>query len=212
MHKPSSSLLLSLPTKRIHSSNRPRARERRYCTRGDASNKSFPLNHQSMCDTTLHSKGPGIGKHIPPHSDCASVQRSEAAWFDAPIIASPATVPYTRLTCARNATTTTTRSRNKGWKDGGFLSVQWRTETSTGNLTECYGLHVRSAVEERRLSLGFSRSQVFFNTDLVGETSTTYNATVRHTIWILYTQRHLDGAPCQDLVKHRAFWNVLTLF
>ncbi|CAM9633051.1 unnamed protein product [Ectocarpus sp. 12 AP-2014] len=66
----------------------------------------------------------------------------------------------------------------EGWKDGGFLSVQWRTETSTGNLTECYGLHVRSAVEERRLSLGFSRSQVFFNTDLVGETSTTYNATV----------------------------------
>ncbi|CAB1096761.1 unnamed protein product [Ectocarpus sp. CCAP 1310/34] len=66
----------------------------------------------------------------------------------------------------------------EGWKDGGFLSVQWRTETSTGNLTECYGVHVRSAVEERRLSLGFSRSQVFFNTDLVGETSTTYNATV----------------------------------
>ncbi|CAN0211757.1 unnamed protein product, partial [Ectocarpus fasciculatus] len=66
----------------------------------------------------------------------------------------------------------------EGWRGGRFLAVQWRTETSTGNLTECYVHHVRSAVEERRLSLGFSRSQVFFNTDLVGETSTTYNATV----------------------------------
>lgn len=84
--------------------------------------------------------------------------------------------------------------------------MQWRTETSTGNLTECYGLHVRSAVEERRLSLGFSRSQVFFNTDLVGETSTTYNATVRHTS--MRTPKYAST----DLVKHRAFWNVLTRF
>lgn len=58
------------------------------------------------------------------------------------------------------------------------MAVQWRTETSTGNLTECYKLHVRSAVEERRLELGFGQDQVFFNTDLVGQASTTYNATV----------------------------------
>lgn len=58
------------------------------------------------------------------------------------------------------------------------MAVQWRTETSTGNLTECYDLHVRSAVEEQRLALGFGRNQVFFNTDLVGQASTTYNASV----------------------------------
>lgn len=58
------------------------------------------------------------------------------------------------------------------------MAVQWRTETSTGNLTECYRLHVRSAVEERRLALGFRRHQVFFNIDLVGQASTTYNASV----------------------------------
>lgn len=58
------------------------------------------------------------------------------------------------------------------------MAVQWRTETSTGNLTECYQLRVRSAVEEQRLALGFGRNQVFFNTDLVGQASTTYNASV----------------------------------
>ena len=71
----------------------------------------------------------------------------------------------------------------KGWKGGEFMAVQWRTETSTGNLTECYELHVRSAVEEQRLALGFGRDQVFFNTDLVGQASTTYNASVSF-VWL----------------------------
>lgn len=59
------------------------------------------------------------------------------------------------------------------------MAVQWRTETSIGNLSECYELHVRSSVEDRRLALGFGRDQIFFNTDLVGQASTTYNASVR---------------------------------
>lgn len=67
----------------------------------------------------------------------------------------------------------------KGWRNGRFMAVQWRTETSIGNLSECYELHVRSSVEDRRLALGFGRDQIFFNTDLVGQASTTYNASVR---------------------------------
>lgn len=59
------------------------------------------------------------------------------------------------------------------------MAVQWRTETSTGNLTQCYERYVQSAVEEQRLELGFGREQVYFNTDLVGQASTTYNASVR---------------------------------
>lgn len=67
----------------------------------------------------------------------------------------------------------------KEWRDGQFMAVQWRTETSTGNnLRRCYETHVRSSVEKRRKALGFGKRQVFFNTDLVGQASTTYNVSV----------------------------------
>lgn len=67
----------------------------------------------------------------------------------------------------------------KEWRGGKFMAVQWRTETSTGNnLTRCYESHVRPSVEERRKALGLEKRRVFFNTDLVGQASTTYNASV----------------------------------
>jgi len=66
---------------------------------------------------------------------------------------------------------------NQGWEGEAYLTVQWRTETSTGNLTRCYGL-VRDRVEEYRLREGLGRGQVFFNTDLVAHTSGTYASKV----------------------------------
>ncbi|CAM9689618.1 unnamed protein product, partial [Hapterophycus canaliculatus] len=62
-----------------------------------------------------------------------------------------------------------------GWEDQAFLAVQWRTETSTGNLTVCY-CHVRDAVEEYRLKEGLGRRQVYFNTDLAVNASDTYGS------------------------------------
>lgn len=71
------------------------------------------------------------------------------------------------------------------WGNGSFMAVQWRTETSTGNLTACYERYMRSAVEEQRLYLGFKRNQVYVNTDLVGRASTTYNSSVRFHFFLL---------------------------
>lgn len=61
----------------------------------------------------------------------------------------------------------------KFWQNGTFLAVQWRTETATGSLVECYP-HVRAAVEKFREKEGFERRQVFFNTDLTAGASFTY--------------------------------------
>ncbi|CAN0013113.1 unnamed protein product [Ectocarpus fasciculatus] len=65
--------------------------------------------------------------------------------------------------------------QQEGWENQAFLAVQWRTETSTGNLTVCYG-HVREAVERYREQEGFGRDQVFFNTDLTPHASGTYSS------------------------------------
>ncbi|CAM9950932.1 unnamed protein product [Ectocarpus sp. 6 AP-2014] len=65
--------------------------------------------------------------------------------------------------------------QQQGWENEAFLAVQWRTETSTGNLTACYG-HVREAVERYREQEGFDRGQVFFNTDLTPHSSGTYSS------------------------------------
>ncbi|CAN0144509.1 unnamed protein product [Scytosiphon promiscuus] len=62
-----------------------------------------------------------------------------------------------------------------GWEGQAFLAVQWRTETSTGNLTLCY-CHVRDAVEKHRAREGLERSQVYFNTDLAANASDTYGS------------------------------------
>ncbi len=93
------------------------------------------------------------------------------------------------------------------------MAVQWRTETSMGNLTECYDLHVRSAVEDRRLALGFGRDQIFFNTDLVGQASTTYNASVRsgfRSVWLFTTVS--DGSSCGFVRYNRTLLVVLVLY
>ena len=58
------------------------------------------------------------------------------------------------------------------------MAVQWRTETSRGNLKDCLYRHVLPAVEKRRKELKFSVMKVFFNVDLVGQVSTTYNSSV----------------------------------
>lgn len=60
------------------------------------------------------------------------------------------------------------------------MAVQWRTETSTGNLTMCYQ-HVREGVEKYLAKKGFAPGQVFFNTDLTPHTSGTYASQV----WLL---------------------------
>lgn len=60
------------------------------------------------------------------------------------------------------------------------MAVQWRTETSTGNLARCYERYVVPAIEQQRRWLGLGRNQVFFNTDLVGQASTTYNTSVSY--------------------------------
>ena len=62
------------------------------------------------------------------------------------------------------------------------MAVQWRTETSTGNLSWCYERYIVPAIEEQRRWLGFKRNQVYFNTDLVGQVSTTYNTSVSLTV------------------------------
>lgn len=67
----------------------------------------------------------------------------------------------------------------QGWERRRFIAVQWRTETSRGNLTQCYDRYVGPAVEEHRLRRGLGRNQVYFNTDLVGRTSGTYRRSVR---------------------------------
>lgn len=66
----------------------------------------------------------------------------------------------------------------QGWENGQFVAVQWRTETSVGNLTDCYFRYVQPTIEEHRKALGLTLDQVFFNTDLVGQASTTYNSSV----------------------------------
>ncbi|CAM9104073.1 unnamed protein product [Scytosiphon promiscuus] len=66
-------------------------------------------------------------------------------------------------------------NEQSGWEGQAFLAVQWRTETSTGNLTLCY-CHVRDAVEKHRSREGLERGQVYFNTDLVADTSDTYGS------------------------------------
>lgn len=71
----------------------------------------------------------------------------------------------------------------QGWKNGEYLAVQWRTETSTGNLSTCYR-HVHDMVEKYREEQGFDRNQVFFNTDLQEQTSGTYaNKVPRYHDW-----------------------------
>lgn len=69
----------------------------------------------------------------------------------------------------------------QGWEREGYLAVQWRTETSTGNLTRCYG-HVRDRIEEYRTREVFKRGQVFFNTDLPQHVSTTYSKVCLRTL------------------------------
>ncbi|CAB1096959.1 unnamed protein product [Ectocarpus sp. CCAP 1310/34] len=78
----------------------------------------------------------------------------------------------------------------KDWETGEFVAVQWRTELSNGNLTECYQ-EVKALVEEQRVALGYGTHQVLFNTDLYGKTSGTYKASA---------QAH--GAAVLDLINH----------
>lgn len=61
----------------------------------------------------------------------------------------------------------------KGWRNGTFLTVQWRTETATGKLVTCYR-QVREMVDEFREKEGYERRQVFFNTDMPAGASGTY--------------------------------------
>ncbi|CAN0167309.1 unnamed protein product [Pylaiella littoralis] len=68
--------------------------------------------------------------------------------------------------------------QQKEWATGQFLAVQWRTETSFGNLTECYQ-EVKAVVEEQREKLGYGTHQVLFNTDLYGKTSGTFSASAQ---------------------------------
>ncbi|CAN0302975.1 unnamed protein product [Pylaiella littoralis] len=63
--------------------------------------------------------------------------------------------------------------RQEGWAGGQFLAVQWRTEVSFGDLSECYK-EVKSIVEEQRIRLGYGTHQVLFNTDLYGKASHSY--------------------------------------
>lgn len=51
---------------------------------------------------------------------------------------------------------------------------------------QCYHRYVKAAVEEHRVRLGYDRSKVFLNTDLVGQASTTYNSSVsyRSNQWV----------------------------
>eukprot|EP00904_Undaria_pinnatifida_P008194 jgi/Undpi1/4504/HiC_scaffold_17.g07858.m1 len=63
--------------------------------------------------------------------------------------------------------------QQKDWGGGQFVAVQWRTELSGGNLTDCYD-EVKAVVEQQRLALGLGAHQVLFNTDLYGKTSGTY--------------------------------------
>lgn len=58
------------------------------------------------------------------------------------------------------------------------MAVQWRTETSRGDLSECYTRYVAPAIEDFLHYLDLRRDQVFFNVDLIGQASTTYNASV----------------------------------
>eukprot|EP00752_Nemacystus_decipiens_P010743 g9565.t1 len=68
--------------------------------------------------------------------------------------------------------------QQKDWETGEFVAVQWRTELSTGDLTECYQ-EVKAVIEEQRLRLGYGTHQVLFNTDLYGKTSGTYTASAQ---------------------------------
>ncbi|CAM9657186.1 unnamed protein product [Scytosiphon promiscuus] len=83
--------------------------------------------------------------------------------------------------------------KQEEWRGGRYMAVQWRTETSTGNnLTRCYETHVRPSVEQRRAALGYGARQVFFNTDLVGQASTTYNASVSPHVRMIVKQLPLS--------------------
>ncbi|CAM9450103.1 unnamed protein product [Pylaiella littoralis] len=64
---------------------------------------------------------------------------------------------------------------HEDFANGNFLAVQWRTETATGNMAECYE-QVRDLIEEQRRLLGLTVDQVLFSTDMYGSASGTYHA------------------------------------
>ncbi|CAM9832547.1 unnamed protein product [Discosporangium mesarthrocarpum] len=54
----------------------------------------------------------------------------------------------------------------EGWHPDNYMAIQWRTENSLRNLTDCYTAEVRGVVEEHRQLQNLSARNVFFNTDM----------------------------------------------
>jgi len=125
-------------------------------TRATASSHQREVFWDGLCDSRRESSTPPP-RPVPPHPVSLFPERTRVAAIVA------------RGLCWRH--------QKQGWQGEAYLTVQWRTETSTGNLTRCYG-YVRDRVEEHRLRAGFGRGQVFFNTDLPAHTSGTYAAEV----------------------------------